>query len=547
MFQCLPYAVGHGDEGICLLVMVGDYRILLDCGLRNLQALIDPAVSDSQTTPQTASQSLPADVVLCSHAHADHARSLLPLHFAFPHLPIYASEVTTHLLPLNWLDQAPVPWFCQALPWRSPIEILDNLTVQLFPAGHLPGSAAILLTYTGGDRPYQLFYSGDFFLSNARLAEGLKLEELRGIHPDVLIIEGSYGAERHPRRRRQENDLMERMERAISNGQSILLPVSPFGLAQELLMLLRSHYLFSGRNLDIWVEGQVAQGCDVYLELLPHLPAPVQNFAQYQPLFWDDRISPRVRRLSPDQRSSLGQEPCIVLTDAISELSEFFQPHTSWLILLPQHQDLRLDWLSSEDRSAVSSEAAAVAVETYLLAEHCDGLGAVQLIHNLRPQHVMFVHGAPQALHDLAGLDELSSRYKLYIPSTETVVEFAIGETFLQPEAPELSYEGEVAETQESIVITLPETMTTDPRWRMLSDTGLVEAKWLGEQLIVRGITPRELHSENIEQKLESVDRDCCINCRYYQNQRCNNRRSPLFNFRVTPDGYCPAFALVMG
>src|SRR4028118_973481 len=108
---CFPYGVGHGSEGVCLLVQMGPHRILLDCGLIDISAL------QAEAQP-------PTDLVLCSHAHADHAQGLLALHEAFPQLPIYASEVTTRLLPLNWSGVSPedIPKFCNALPWRSPIE-----------------------------------------------------------------------------------------------------------------------------------------------------------------------------------------------------------------------------------------------------------------------------------------------------------------------------------------------------------------------------------------------------------------------------------------
>jgi Cft2 family RNA processing exonuclease len=69
MLQCFPYGVGHADEGVCLLLRIGGYRVLLDCGLQDITPLI------RQTQP-------PADLVFCSHAHADHARSLLQLHHA---------------------------------------------------------------------------------------------------------------------------------------------------------------------------------------------------------------------------------------------------------------------------------------------------------------------------------------------------------------------------------------------------------------------------------------------------------------------------------
>lgn len=166
--ECLTYGVGHTGEGVCLLLRIGTYRILLDCGLSDLSPLLE------QTDKP------PADLVLCSHAHADHARGLLALHQAFPQLPIYASEVTTQLLPLNWLDETEnkTPQFCHALPWRTPIEFLDGLSAEIYPSGHLPGAAAILLSYTAPlessppettppeknapPRSYTVLYTGDF-------------------------------------------------------------------------------------------------------------------------------------------------------------------------------------------------------------------------------------------------------------------------------------------------------------------------------------------------------------------------------------------------
>ncbi|NER02647.1 MAG: MBL fold metallo-hydrolase, partial [Okeania sp. SIO3C4] len=127
MLQCLAYSVGHGDDGICLLARIGPHRILLDCGIADISLL---------TNANEDKQLLPADIVLCSHAHSDHAQGLFELHQAFPQLPIYASEATTKLLPLNWskFTVSEIPDFCQPLPWHSPIELCSGLTVELFPA-----------------------------------------------------------------------------------------------------------------------------------------------------------------------------------------------------------------------------------------------------------------------------------------------------------------------------------------------------------------------------------------------------------------------------
>jgi Cft2 family RNA processing exonuclease len=527
--ECLPFGVHHGDEGVCLLVRMGPHRILLDCGLAD----ISPLVKKLQKSARQGNSILPADLVLVSHAHPDHARGLLALHKTFPLLPIYASEVTSKLLPLNWLEQdhQEVPPFCQALPLRSPVEFKDGLVAEIFPAGHLPGAVAILLTYTTQERSYKLLYTGDFFLSNSRLVEGLRLDELRGIELDVLIIEGSYGTSRYPHRRTQENQLAERINRAIALGCSVLLPTPTLGLGQELLMLLRSHHHFTGRDLDIWVDSTVAVGCDAYLELLPHLPPSVQNFARHQPLFWDERIRPRVRRMQPEQRPYTGN-PCIILTDSMADLREYCQSGAgSWLTLLPEKTNIKIN----DEYSQVTT------IETYLLAQHSDGPGTTQLIHNLRPQHVIFVHGSPAYLADLTSLEELQNRYHLHSPAAGTLVELPIGETFLQPAAPETNYEGELTELGTVVTITLPDAITADPRWRHFADTGLIEARWQGEDLVLRGLSQRELLNQGSDRFILS-DIDCCGTCRHQRGQRCWNPASPLYNFKVTLEGYCPAF-----
>ena len=527
--ECLPYGVHQEGEGMCLLVRMGPYRIILDCGLAD----ISPLTNGLKKPTPPDSTSLPADMVLVTHAHPDHARGLLALHKAFPLIPIYASVVTCKLLPLNWLDKKSneTDSLFQALELRTTIELKKNLTVEFFPCGHLPGAVAILLTYTTNDRSYKLLYTGDFFLSNSRLVEGFRLEELRGIDLDVLIIEGSYGTARHPHRRNQENQPAERINRAIAEGSSVLMPTPLLGLGQELLMLLRSHHHFTGRDIDIWVDGNIAAGCDAYLELLPHLPPSVQNFARHQPLFWDERVRPRVRRLEDSQRSQIGNSPCIILTDYTIDLKEYCQRQIgSWLILEPEKTEIQTEHYSELG-----------IVESYLLAQHSDGPGTTQLIHNLRPKHVVFVHGTPAYLADLTGLEELQNRYHVHSPQVNTLVQLPIGDTFLQPAAPDTKYEGELTQLETAVLITLSDNITNDPRWQQFGDTGLVEARWQGEELVLRGLSPRELLLNNGDRNIWS-SLDCCGTCKHQRGQRCWNPASPLYNFKVTLEGYCPAF-----
>ncbi len=524
--SCLPYSVGHNGEGVSLLLNMGEHHILLDCGLRELDFLDFP----------------PIDFIFCSHAHQDHCQGLLAYHQAFPQVPIYTSEVTAKLISLNWSEKSQYreKLTYSTVNWRSPVDVGENLQLQLFPAGHLPGAAAILLTYHTPKRDYKVMYTGDFSVSNFQLVEGLSIENLRGFAPDVLIIEGSYGTVRHPHRRQQEKQLMERIEKALVSGKNVLLPVPPVGLGQEILKLLRSHHQFTGRDLDIWVDGKVSRACDIYLELLPQFPLSVQNFAKHQSLFWDERVCPRMSKFHTPEDLLSGKLPCIALIDYDSEILSYLSPKLGeWLILLPEnpqeYPNPTISWHSLQNLASVT-------IETYLLAEHSDGRNTTQLIHNLRPQHIIFVHGSPNYLVELATLSELCNRYQVHSPSNGTLVELPIGDRFIQPKTPTPThYEGELNETGSYITITLLDNINNDPRWTKFADTGIVEARWQGEELLLRGIPQRELLNSQNQSKI-SPDLDCCRSCLYYHQQRCWNQTSPLYGFKVIPEGYCPVF-----
>jgi hypothetical protein len=331
------------------------------------------------------------------------------------------------------------------------------------------------------------------------------------------------------------------MAQALAQGCNILLPVPPIGLGQEILKLLRSHHQFTGRDLDIWVDGKVAQACDLYLELLPQLPLAVQNFAKHQSLFWDERVCPRMRRLTKNIDLIDSKFPCIVLVDYTANLKQYLHfEWGDWLILLAEHPQKYLH-RDSPQLSEIKNYSQ-VTIETYLLAEHSDGRNTTQLIHNLRPQHVIFVHGSPSYLMDLASLEELRNRYQLHSPSAGNLVELPLGDRFIQPATtPPSYYEGEINEVGSLITVVLPDTLINDSRWNNFADTGIVEARWQGEELVLRGVSQRELLNQNSEPKiLEDVD--CCNNCHYYANQRCVNPISPLYGFKVVPEGCCPVF-----
>jgi Cft2 family RNA processing exonuclease len=508
--SCLALATGQGDEGVCLLAQIGTYRILLDCGIADIGELLE----------------LELDGVWCSHAHRHHSQGLAAIHTALPQLPLYSSSATAILLGID--DSIILPWqnslgdsSTERLLDRSPLgtELYPGLYARIFPAGHLPGAAAILFTYQGSERSYTLLYTGDFFISNTRLTEGLSLNDLRGCRPDVLIVEGSYGTARYPHRRQQENGLVQQITGLLTERNTIYLLAPELGQAQEILMLLRGQ--MAGQRIDIWVDENIQDVCDRFIQCLSELPNNIQNFARDRSLFWDDRGWPRVNRWPQTPASG------IFLIADLTDIEHLKSLESALLLVPPQYLE--------------SAASLGLRTHSYFLSEHSDGVGTAQLIHNIRPQHVLFVHGSATYLADLTGLEELHSRYQLHLPSAGSLVELPIGDTFLHAPPPiESTYEGELAAGSQFIHISLPATVADDSRWQSFADTGLVEARWQGEELILKGVSARQLL--NYPEKV-AEDLRCCGNCRYLRGQRCFNEESPLHGFKVTATGVCRSFA----
>lgn len=468
-WECLPLNVGHHNEGICLEVRLSDRSQANPEIYAN--SLNQWLMLDCSPTDPINILTNPPFAAFCSHAHAAHSSGLVQLHQLLPQIPIYTSEVTAQLLIPKYGE------IFTPLAWRSPTEILANLWLELLPAGHIPGAASICLSQITTNRTHTLIYTGDFFLSNSRLVDGLCLEDFRARSPDVLILEGSLGIAQHPHRRSQENRLVSRILEAIADSQSVLLPLPHLGMAQEILMLLRSHNKLTGRNLDIWVDHEIAQVCNHYLTFLPHLPSTVQNFAQHQSLFWDQKIRPRVGYLS---RHNPPKFPAIVLLDQETNWQDLPQQlDGAWLTLLPHS-------LANHDQP----------YETYLIDTHSDVAGTTQLIHNLKPQHLVFIHGQLTQLLDLANLDDLSSRYHVHCPSPGQILELPIGRSLHRPKRQtknQYSYAGELYERESAVTLALPAQITADPHWHSFADTGLFEATWQGGNLVIRGISQKEI------------------------------------------------------
>jgi hypothetical protein len=141
----------------------------------------------------------------------------------------------------------------------------------------------------------------------------------------------------------------------------------------------------------------------------------------------------------------------------------------------------------------------------------------INAFHHLHAKaHHYEKYGSQNYLTDLTSLEELQNRYQLHSPTVNTLVELPIGDRFIQPVVPQPNnYEGELNETGAFITITLPDQINRDPRWQNFADTGLIEARWQGEELVLRGLSQREILQQNsLARRQWKIE--CCSNCVYF-------------------------------
>ncbi len=238
--------------------------LLVDCGL--FQGRREESRLRNRTPPREA---LDADAVLLTHAHVDHSGNLPTLVKAGFKGPIYATPATRDLCEYMLCDAARIqegdaaylnrkfarePGFepveplyreddakralarFEAAPYHRPFEPLPGVSVRLLDAGHILGSAQIVLDVSEGGASRRVAFSGDLG------RKGLPI--LRDPEPpprpaDYVVLESTYGNRSHPAVE-QTYDALERIIKdAVRRGGKIIVPAFAVGRTQELLYALR--------------------------------------------------------------------------------------------------------------------------------------------------------------------------------------------------------------------------------------------------------------------------------------------------------------------
>ncbi len=163
-----------------------------------------------------------------SHGHGDHLRN---------HKKILATAPTIEFFKLRFEKRVKKPEFIP-LGFNQPFE-LKKATITLFPAGHILGSAMILVEQEG----LRLLYTGDF-----KLQRGFTSAEIEIPHADILIMESTFGHPSYHFRQARANLsrlLHDKIEEIQKNGAVPVILAYSLGKAQEAMKMLEQ----SGQNV----------------------------------------------------------------------------------------------------------------------------------------------------------------------------------------------------------------------------------------------------------------------------------------------------------
>jgi putative mRNA 3-end processing factor len=186
----------------------------------------------------------PVDRAIITHAHSDHARP--------GHRAVLASKETLALMTAR-MGEGLAGDTQQALPWGERLQIND-VAVWLEPAGHVLGSAQVVMEWRGT----RVVASGDY----KRRADPT-CSPFIPVPCDVFITEATFALPvfRHPPADHEIARLLASV--ALFPDRTHVVGCYSLGKTQRLIALLRQ----TGWDAPIWLHGALASMCRVYEDL----------------------------------------------------------------------------------------------------------------------------------------------------------------------------------------------------------------------------------------------------------------------------------------
>ena len=196
------------------------------------------------------------DALILTHCHLDHSGAL-PIFYIQDKRPLYTTCLTLELAQLLIKD------FIHLSGYYLPFEYLElkymtessiftdygeaktigDIKFKLLDAGHIPGSAQILLE--AEDK--RILFTSDFNTSKTRLLS--QADENYG-ELDAIIMETTYANSNHTERMELEKNFIAHIIDVVEKGGTVLVPAFSIGRSQEIACILAAHHFEQPVTID---------------------------------------------------------------------------------------------------------------------------------------------------------------------------------------------------------------------------------------------------------------------------------------------------------
>lgn len=275
--------------GSCHLLHVNGQTVALDCGM--FQGRRSESAEKNRTLPLPIKD---LDAIVLSHAHIDHSGRLPFLVAQGYNKTIWATSATRDLSAVMLADSAHIQEkdaeflakkhkdFVEPLygmrhavrtmelmvgvPYNKPFDVVPGVRGTYVDAGHILGSASVILDCTEGGVTKRLVFSGDIGRSGLAIIR----DPVPPTGADAVIMESTYGNRDHESVDGARARLAEVVRTTAARGGRILIPAFAVGRTQE--MLYNLHSLFRERaipSIPVYVDSPLAIDTTTVFEMHP--------------------------------------------------------------------------------------------------------------------------------------------------------------------------------------------------------------------------------------------------------------------------------------